>query len=115
MTALKIILICTTIYGSTIGQDEAREPVAVDPEDLVEEYFPGLLVNTTNTRSSGTVSKVIYKINTARSIDKLSSYHTLCFREVETMPFWMMHWKRHSGYLIKTEMICCQKGNLERE
>ena len=28
---------------STIGQDEPREPVAVDPEDLVEEYFPGLL------------------------------------------------------------------------
>merc|ERR1712061_742776 len=27
----------------------------------------------------------------------------------------MMHWKRHSGHLIKTEMICCQKGNLERE
>ena len=79
MTALKIILICTTIYGSTIGQDEAREPVAVDPEDLVEEYFPGLLVNTTNTRSAGTVSKVIYIINTARSIDKLSSHFRYVF------------------------------------
>ena len=59
---------------STIGQDEPREPVAVDPEDLVEEYFPGLLMNTTNTRSAATVSEVIYIVNKGRSINKLSSH-----------------------------------------